>query len=172
MLTIGSLSKLFWGGLRVGWVRGPTSVIGRLAQLKTVLDLGTSIIGEAVAVQVLSRGEELSERRRTLIQRRADLLMTLLRRGLPEWTFDEPAGGLSLWVRVPGVDTAEFAQHSLRSGVAIVPGAICSPNATFSDHVRLPFTNREEELARGVDRLVGAWRTFRPRAAAATTIVG
>ena len=49
MLTVGSLSKLFWGGLRVGWIRGPESMITRLSRLKAVIDLSGSLVSQAVA---------------------------------------------------------------------------------------------------------------------------
>ena len=50
-----SLSKLFWGGLRVGWIRGPEPLIARLARLKVVSDLSGSLLSQSVAVRVLHR---------------------------------------------------------------------------------------------------------------------
>ena len=55
VFTIGSLSKLFWAGVRVGWVRGPRETIAHLGRLKAVTDLGTSVIAQVVALGLLDR---------------------------------------------------------------------------------------------------------------------
>ena len=48
VLTVGSMSKLFWGGLRVGWIRGPVAAIAQLARVKTGADLGSALITHAI----------------------------------------------------------------------------------------------------------------------------
>ncbi|MFN2504067.1 MAG: PLP-dependent aminotransferase family protein, partial [Acidimicrobiales bacterium] len=64
ILTVGSLSKVLWAGLRVGWVRGSEEMIGRLVHGKVVHDLGSAVLPQAVAARLLPRLEELREERR------------------------------------------------------------------------------------------------------------
>src|SRR5260221_574726 len=53
VLTVGSLSKAAWGGLRIGWVRGPTHLIERIAELKAMSDLGSPLLEQAVAARIV-----------------------------------------------------------------------------------------------------------------------
>ena len=70
VLTVGSMSKLFWGGLRVGWVRGPRPVIARLTRVKVVCDLSGAVLSQALATRLLARREEVVRARRAESRRR------------------------------------------------------------------------------------------------------
>lgn len=159
-LTVGSLSKLFWGGLRVGWIRGPEALITRLARLKVVNDLSGSIVSQALAVRVLARARELCATRRQQARGRLERITSLLGRHLPSWKFARPAGGLSLWVKIPFGDVAELATLARRRGVAIVPGTSNSPTRRFHDHLRLPFVGDPDRVAEGIERLAAAWTEY------------
>jgi len=160
VLTVGSLSKLFWGGLRVGWIRGPDSMIARLARLKVVNDLSGSVVSQAVAAHVLQHAEELAAIRRRQAKDRLERVTSLLERRLPSWTFRRPAAGLSLWLRIPFGDVAEFATLARRKGVGIVPGTANSPTGRFHDHLRLPFVGEPERVSEGIERLAAAWDEY------------
>ena len=160
VLTIGSLSKLFWGGLRVGWIRGPDSMIARLARLRVVNDLSGSVISQAVASQVLQHAEELATIRKRQAKDRLERTASLLQRHLPSWTFRKPAAGLSLWLRIPFGDVAEFATLARRKGVGIVPGTANSSTGRFQDHLRLPFVGEPERVSEGIERLAAAWQEY------------
>ena len=124
VLTVGSLSKLFWGGLRIGWIRASEELLSRITRLKIMADLGGSLVGQLGAVRLLAEAERVRQaRRRKEMRERLDRLTKLLARHLPEWTWEAPAGGLSLWVKLPRGDAGAFAQVALRHGVAVVPGA-------------------------------------------------
>jgi len=159
-LTVGSLSKLFWGGLRVGWIRGPEALITRLARLKVVTDLSGSIVSQSLAVRVLDRARELTDARRLQVRERLDHTSRLLARHLPSWKFRRPAGGLSLWLQIPFGDVAELATLARRRAVAIVPGTSNSPTGRFHDHLRLPFVGNTEQMAEGIERLAAAWEEY------------
>jgi DNA-binding transcriptional MocR family regulator len=160
VLTIGSLSKLFWGGLRVGWIRGPEPVIARLARLKVVNDLSGSIVSQAVATRVLAYAEELADTRRRQATERLERTTALLARHLPSWTYRRPAAGLSLWLRIPHGDVTELASVARRRGVAIVPGTSNSPTGRFHDHLRLPFVGDPRQMSEGIERLAAAWTEY------------
>ena len=175
VLTIGSLSKLVWAGLRIGWVRAPEPIVQRLARLKSATDLGSPLLTQRIAVHVLDTLDEFRELRRLQLTPRRDLLVNLLKRQLPEWKFRLPVGGLFLWVELPGSDAREYAQVALRHGVIVLPGPVMSAAEEQSRFVRLPFLAAPETLIAGVARLAAAWRDYqtsdRPQTQGAVALV-
>jgi DNA-binding transcriptional MocR family regulator len=161
VLTIGSLSKLCWGGLRIGWIRGAASVIRQLGRVKSAADLGGPPPIQALAVPLIAAFEAASAERRAELGPRRDLLVALLRDHLPEWQFRTPSGGLFLWVRLPCGDTRQFVQFAARHGVALAPGSHFSIDEGPDNHLRLPFQLEEGLLREGVARMTTAWRSFR-----------
>jgi DNA-binding transcriptional MocR family regulator len=160
VLTVGSLSKLFWGGLRIGWIRASEEILLRMTRLKIMADLGGSLIGQLVAVRLLAEAERVRAMRRREMRERLDRLTRLLSRHLPDWTWVEPAGGLSLWVKLPRGDASTFAQVALRHGVAVVPGALASPGGGCADRLRLPYVLDAASMREGVERLARAWEAY------------
>ena len=157
--VVGSLSKLFWGGLRVGFLRAPEPLALRFARIKATHDLGSSAVSQLLAERLLrsAPAAELSRRRTHDLRARHDVLAGALRRHLPTWTWTEPSGGLSLWVRIPAASSEAFAQHALRYDVAVAtPGAL-SPSNEHADRLRLSFAGPPDELEEGVRRLASAW---------------
>ena len=162
ILTIGSLSKLAWPGLRAGWVRAPEAIIERLARLKSANDLGSPLLTQAIAVRLLAAIDQIRLLRRQQLKPRRDLLAGLLREFLPDWKFRLPAGGLFLWVKLPAGDAREFAQVALRHGTLILPGPAMSAAEQHASFIRLPFLAEDEMLRTGVRRLSAAWRDYQP----------
>src|SRR5262249_47203090 len=150
VLTVGSLSKLFWGGLRVGWIRGPEPLITRLSRIKVVSDLSGSILSQVVAVRVLERSKEIAGLRRRQVRAGPDHAWRLLAANLPGWAWRRPEGGLSIWLRLPAGDASELAVVALRHGVAIVPGIVSSPGDGWRDHLRFPFISDPEKMEEGI----------------------
>ena len=150
LVSVGSLSKLYWGGLRTGWIRGSEGLIARLAAAKAAADQGSTAFQQAI-VAALLRGqhEDIVKWRGEWLRTRHDALAGALRASLPGWTWPEPDGGLSLWVRLPGeADSSAFAQAALRHGVAVVPGRLLSANDGGQSwrYVRLAFTQPPDVL--------------------------
>ena len=162
ILTIGSLSKLAWPGLRAGWVRAPEPIIERLARLKSANDLGSPLLTQAIAVRLLAAIDPIRQLRRHELKLRRDLMAGLLRESLPDWKFRLPAGGLFLWVKLPAGDSREFAQVALRHGALILPGPAMSAAEQHAPFIRLPFLAEDETLRTGVRRLSAAWRDYQP----------
>lgn len=155
VLTVGSLSKVLWGGLRIGWVRGPVDVIDRLTRHKALADLGSPLIDQAVAARLLPRLPELAASRAAPALRRLRHLEQLLRDALPTWRWQEPDGGTALWIDT-GEDATRLAQRALRHGVEVVPGSATDPTGTHNTHIRLPYTYPPEVLNQAVTRLTQA----------------
>ena len=159
VLTLGSLSKLFWGGLRLGWVRGDAATISQLGRLKAALDLGSDSLTQAVALSLLDRVDEIAAVRRRALASSARLVTGLLADRLPDWQVRPPEAGLSLWVRLPGGDADDLATVALRHGVRVLPGTAASPVESAAPHLRLAISLPPAQLREAVDRLAAAWHS-------------
>lgn len=164
ILTAGSLSKVAWGGLRVGWLRGPVPIVKRVAELKAMHDLGSPLLEQAIAAQLVPHLELLRTDYCTTLRRHLDVVSELLADQLPEWRWHRPRGGPSVWVQLPAGTAAAYAQVALRYGVEVIPGEVMSPTADHGDHLRLPFTLEPPVLEETVRRLAAAWHAYAPGA--------
>lgn len=159
--VIGSLS-VFWGGLRIGFVRAPEPVARRFARVKATHDFGSPAIGQLLAQRLLDEAADFMAWRQRDLRARYDVLAAALADQLPTWESTPPAGGMSLWVRLPGTDAAAFAQTALRHGVAVTPQGPLSCSGAHPDHLRISFSARPEALVEGVHRLATAWEAGAP----------
>jgi DNA-binding transcriptional MocR family regulator len=162
ILTAGSLSKTAWGGLRIGWLRGPAAAIDRLAELKAMGDLGSPLIDQAVAARLVPHLPRLRHDHMLMLRRNLALTSDLLADALPDWQWRVPRGGPSLWIRLPDGNAAAFAQVALRYGVEVIPGDVMSPDGDHGDHFRFPYTGEPTVIEETVRRLAQAWRAYRP----------
>ena len=160
-VVIDSISKVFWGGLRVGWVRSSADVIRRLSRLKSVHDLATSILSQVVGTLLLPQLPDAGRRLEERILPRLELLMGLIDEHLPEWSYVRPDGGFSLWVTIPFGDSEKFTELAMLHGVAVVSGNTFSATATQPRCLRIPFVLDEESIREGVHRLTKAWAEYK-----------
>ena len=107
-ITIGSASKMFWGGLCVGWIRAPRHLVDRIVATRVHLDLGSSLFDQLVVAELIQRSDILPTRRQILRYQR-DTLSTALHTRLPSWRFRLPHGGLALWVQMPSGSATRLA---------------------------------------------------------------
>lgn len=162
VLGAGSLSKAAWGGLRIGWLRGPATMISRLAEIKTMNDLGSPFFDQLVAARLVPRLDEMRADHAVTLRRNLELVTDLLREALPTWQWRRPQGGPSLWVKLPSGTAAAFAQVAMRYGVEVIPGDVMSPDGDHADHLRFPYTEEPPILEEIVRRLAEAWRAYAP----------
>ncbi len=166
VLTVGSLSKVIWGGLRVGWIRGPAPLIMQLGRLKAVHDLGSNIPGQLAAAELVSILDTLRTRRVASLKENHDVLCDGLRTLLPDWRFTPALGGQTLWVELPRGDATSFAQVALRHDVALLPGTSLDVSGGSKTCLRIPFLEPADVIAEAVQRLAVAWRDYEPSAPA------
>ncbi len=158
VLSIGSLGKAVWGGLRIGWVRAPAEIIERLARRKVLADLSSPVFEQAVAARLLPRLDQIQSERAAHLRPQLEALERLLREQLPTWRWRRPDGGPAIWVELPpGVDAEVYAQVALRHGVEVIPGSAMMFDTVRSNHIRMPYTFPEPVLVELVDRLARAW---------------
>jgi DNA-binding transcriptional MocR family regulator len=162
-LTIGSLSKSVWGGLRIGWLRACPDIAERAVRAKAAQDLGLSAAGQLLGLRALEALPAIAAMRRTQLQTRAAVLRARLHELLPEWDVPAPLGGLSLWVGMADADTDVFAQHALRRGVSISPGSTHCPDGSGTGRARIAFSRDTEVLLAAAERLRQAWDDYTGR---------
>lgn len=159
VLAIGSISKLGWGGLRIGWLRAATSSLERLVRARLSDDLGSSIPSQVIAAGVLANFDQVAQVRQNTLQIRAASASSYLQREMPEWKITPPQGGLSMWIELPLPVAEPLAQMSIRHGVSIATGSSASVGSQARSFIRLCFDRPEAQLLQGLSRLTTAWRT-------------
>jgi DNA-binding transcriptional MocR family regulator len=158
VVTVGSFSKVLWGGLRVGWIRGPRALVLRLGRLRAARDLGGGSLDQAAVVAALGDLDEIIVARRRMASERHDRLRAELEARMPEWTIAPSRGGYSLWVQLPSHTGEELAAAAMTRGVAIAAGSNSGPEDRFIDHVRLCHPAPLERLTEAAARLEAAWQ--------------
>lgn len=161
VFTIGSLSKLVWNGLRVGWMRAPATLVADALHAKALADLGTSAIAQLAATHLLrDHMSTTTSFRRQEIRTALTAAERLLADALPSWTFTTPEGGRSLWIRLPTGDGIGFLRDAERHRVRCAPGRAFSRHAADAACLRLMYVQPPNVLAQGIDRLSRAWATY------------
>lgn len=159
VLTIGSMSKSFWGGLRVGWIRAERATIAAIAALRPSIDMGTAVLEQCAAARLLTRHDELLPERREILRSRRAYLLALLSRHLPDWEPGPGAGGMSLWVRLPAPMSTALSAAASRLGLELPAGPRFGVDGTLERFVRVPYALPEEQLSEAVELLARAWRS-------------
>ena len=175
IITIGSMSKVFWGGLRVGWLRARAHVVEHLVGLKTTADLGSPLPMQILAGAMLERYEETRAWRNERLTESLSACTEVLDSAAPEWEWELPLGGPHLWIRLPGTDALSFAHSALRAGVAVVAGPLLSVGGdaaanNAADRIRIPFYRSPYELTDAIQRLADTWRRTQRTARSYSTI--
>jgi DNA-binding transcriptional MocR family regulator len=150
VVTIGSMSKSGWGGLRLGWIRAAPQLVRELAAVRADIDIASPVLEQLIAVELLARWDEVLASRRALLgPRRAALLAALP----PGWTARRPHGGLCAWVRLPAPIATRLAAAAARDRILITPGPSFSVDGTFEHHLRLPYCAPPDALHQAVHGL-------------------
>jgi DNA-binding transcriptional MocR family regulator len=160
VVTIGSMSKVFWGGLRVGWIRATEELIRRLGRDKRRHDLGTPLLSQLLSVWLLARLEDVSAERVAQLHRQRDVAEELLSRYLPSFTYVRPEAGLTFWLRLPRGASGPFTEVARRHGVGVVSGESLSVAGTADAHIRVAIGAPTQILTQGFLRLRQAWAAY------------
>jgi DNA-binding transcriptional MocR family regulator len=161
-ICIGSASKTFWGGLRIGWVRADAALVRRLSVARAGDDLGSPMVEQLACVHLLDQLDDVLAERRTMLRSRRDALLAAIARDLPTWTAAVPDGGMVAWCGLPEPRSTRLAGAARALGVTLTPGPRFAVGAGFEDRVRLPFARPEAQLVAAVRLLAQAWRGEAP----------
>ena len=163
VISLGTFSKIFCPGLRIGWIAAKRRYIDRYVILKQASDLHSSTLDQMLTAAYLEAHDiekDLTVKRRVYGSRR-DAMVEALEREMPEGVrFTRPRGGLFLWVELPAtVDSRILLDLCLKRNVAFVPGGAFFPVEERRNTLRLNFSNMPEDRIReGIGRLAECLR--------------
>ena len=158
VVQLGTTSKTFFPGVRLGWAAAPVAISAQLVAAKQNTDQCAGALGQKLFETYARRGamDEQLIRSRALYRRRCERLLAAFDRTMPDtasWT--RPHGGFFSWLRLPPqLDAVELTRRAAANGVAVVPGVPFYPDGRGRDSLRLSFSRIEDELIDdGVERL-------------------
>ena len=158
VIHLGSFSKIFAPGFRLGWALAHPEILDKIYVCKQSLDLCPPIFDQYVAAEFLRSGRLDANLQKTiaLYKSKRDLLLGLLEEYMPEgvkWT--RPEGGLFLFLTMPeGFDAVRFYDKALDAGVAYVAGEFFHPDRSGKNTMRLNFSFMSpERITEGIKLL-------------------
>jgi len=152
---VGSFSKIFGPGMRLGWILAPDAIVKQCELAKQSMDACTSTFTQMLAHEFLSQ-KKLAEYLpyiRMAYQRRCRIMLEALQQHMPASViWNRPIGGFYVWLKLPqGVDATEVLQKSLAEGAVFVVGKTFDPHGHRNDHIRLAFCHTpEDKIAEGI----------------------
>lgn len=158
VVYLGTFSKTFCPGLRLGWVCADPEILQKYIIVKQGADLQCSTISQreaALFMQTWKLDEHITEIKKVYKIRR-DLMVDSIKKYFPEdIKYTYPLGGLFTWVELhEDIDAAELLKEALEKKVAFVPGGSFFPNGGRTNYFRLNYSNMsEEKIVEGIKRL-------------------
>jgi DNA-binding transcriptional MocR family regulator len=168
VLSVGSVSKPIWGGVRVGWIRAEQDLISELAVVRARSDMSGSVLDQLIALRILGDCESLLATRRAELRVQRDALLAAVQQRLPAWRPSIPDGGLSSWIRLDSPAATALTRLAEERGVLITPGSRFAVGASLERYLRLPYTLPPPVLAEAVERLARCWQAVDRNPAGAT----
>ena len=164
VVQLGTTSKTFFPGVRLGWAVGPAEISAQLVNAKQNTDQCAGALGQRLFEEYVRRGwiEEQLAQSRALYRRKSERMLAALDRWMPTGTtWTTPHGGFFSWLTLPdGVDSAELAQRAVEKGVGIVPGGLFYADGSGADKVRLSFSMvDEQQIDEGIELLASLVRS-------------
>ncbi len=156
-ITVGSLSKVLWGGVRIGWLRCPPELLDALRTRALQLTMGASVFDQLIATTYLEEPDAIRAEVATRLRDARDLWRTELAERLPEWRVNRPDGGLALWVELPRRAASDLAVAAAAHQLMVTPGPAFSADRTHANRVRLPLTLPLAAIPEAAERLAAAW---------------
>lgn len=149
VIHLGSFSKIFAPGFRLGWAMAHPEILDKIYVCKQSLDLCPPVLDQYVAAEFLNSGRLDANLQKTiaLYRDKRDLMLSLLEEHMPagvRWT--HPEGGLFLFLTMPeGFDAVKFYDVALDAGVAYVAGEFFHPDRSGKNTMRLNFSFMDPE---------------------------
>ena len=158
VMFLGTFSKIFCPGLRLGWVAAVPDVVSEFVKIKQSADLHTSNFDQGLADAYIENYDLDAhvEQIKSLYKHRRDVIIESMEKMMPEgvkWT--HPEGGLFLWLTFPqGVSAAQVFMKCIEKNVAGVTGDAFFPNGKTDRNMRINYSNMpDEKIAEGIRRM-------------------
>jgi 2-aminoadipate transaminase len=162
VVYLGTISKTFCPGLRIGWALAPPAIRERLILVKEAADLCSSNLAQAVAYRYFAEypWQETLKELRDVYRERRDAMLESLAEHFPResgLTWTHPSGGFYVWVKLPdGLDARAMLAKAISARVAYVPGGSFYADDQGGSNLRLSYCfPPPERIREGVRRLAG-----------------
>lgn len=158
VIYLGTFSKIFSPGLRLGWVCAENSILQKYIIVKQGADLQCSTLDQRIAALFMQK-YNLEDHIKNIIKtygKRRTLMLESMDKYFPKGTkHTYPYGGLFTWVELKeGLDAAEILKEALKENVAYVPGGSFFPNGGHPNYFRLNYScMSEDKIVEGIKRL-------------------
>ncbi|WP_068366451.1 PLP-dependent aminotransferase family protein [Aedoeadaptatus coxii] len=158
VIFMGTFSKIFSPGIRVGWFNAAPKVLEKFNMVKQGADLQTSTTTQMILSQFLD-DNDLEAHIDKIIEvygKRKNVMVDAMKKYFPEKvTYTNPEGGLFLWVTLPeGLNARDIAVKAIEKKVAFVPGGAFYPDSPEENHFRLNYSCMpEDKIEEGIKRL-------------------
>lgn len=164
VIGVGTFSKTFCPGLRIGWIAAAPLFREKFVLIKQGADLHTSSLSQQAIAKYLELYDidEHIARLVSVYKERRDAMLGAMERHFPaEASFTRPQGGLFTWVELPPhIKAAPLLNRCLAANVAFVPGDSFFPNGQVDNTLRLNFSNMPvDRIIEGIKRLAEAIKT-------------
>ena len=157
VVYLGTFSKTFCPGLRLGWVAAAPPVLEKYLDFKQTADLHTASLTQLCLAKYMEKYslDENVESIKDVYRVRRDVMLECIEKEFPENVHTQPQGGLFIWAELPeGVNAAELLDKALAQNVAYVPGGAFFANGGHKNTMRLNFSNMpEDKIREGIKRL-------------------
>jgi 2-aminoadipate transaminase len=159
--VLGSFSKIISPGFRLGWVVVPNVYLEMFTRIKQGNDLNSNQFSQIVLLNLLSRFDfkEHCRKIQSYYHKQKQHLVDCLAKYLPEVRFQNPQGGMFLWVEYPNVSEKEMMQHLMEKKVVMVPGNEFRLLDSDSAYFRMNFSFLQTvDMEEGVKRIASVYR--------------
>ncbi|MFV0537985.1 MAG: PLP-dependent aminotransferase family protein [Dysgonomonas sp.] len=159
ILCIGSFSKIFCPGFRIGWIAGDKDIIRKYVLVKQGTDLQCNTIAQMTIAEYLKRYDidKHIEKIVEVYKKRKDVAIECIERHFPsDIKFTRPKGGLFTWIELPeGILAREILNKCLERKIAFVPGGSFFPCENKENTFRINYSNMaEDKIEKGL-RIIG-----------------
>lgn len=158
VVNLGTFSKTFCPGLRLGWIVADEAIIKKYILIKQGADLQCNTLAQVFIAEYMKK-YDLNEHIADIItvyRRRRDLMINSIKEYFPsDIKYTYPVGGLFTWCELrEDLDAAEILEEALKEKVAFVPGTSFFANGGKRNFFRLNYSNmNEEKIVDGIRRL-------------------
>lgn len=159
-LLIGSMSKIAWGGMRIGWIRASREQVPQLLAARPSIDLGSPLLEQCIAVELLDDLDALLARASARLRAGRQAVADGLAAHLPGVPMPEVPGGLAAWIDLGGPWSTSLSLAARDRGLLLPPGPRFSSSGVLDRFARIPITWEPEVTAEAMRRLGDAWRAL------------
>jgi 2-aminoadipate transaminase len=163
VITMGTFSKIFVPGFRIGWMIGHPDILDKIVVGKQAADLCTPPFVQKISARYLAKGyfEENLKKTIAMYKDKKALMMRCFDAEMPkEVTWTKPEGGLFLFMYLPEkMDAAKLFQRAIKNNVAFVTGEVFHCDGSGKNTLRINFSySSKDQICEGVKRLAKAIR--------------